>query len=242
VPRLSSQCYSDCMNAVRLNNKGPSEQTSPKQRYGGLRRGALVHMCENKFAPAVHAPARRELEVIDALAQPERRIGQANWRADLEAKKAIDLHARPSEAEVKQLDWTIGQVRKCARLMASVLPLFPRASHQRPPRRGRPTKVFDKATSWHAWQRSLWGFRCTKCLVFFGGRQHERPELGCEGFPERVAELLVSAPDHGHKLASTQVGDEPNPLFFCLACGAHSQHKIRSLATRCQPGSIRSGG
>eukprot|EP00959_Pyramimonas_sp_CCMP1952_P138292 2894223-Pyramimonas_sp.AAC.1 len=126
--------------------------------------------------------------------------------------------------------------------MASVLPLFPRASHQRPPKRGGPTRVFGQATSWHVWQRSLWGFRCTKCLVFFGRRQHERPELGCEGFPERVAELLVSAPDHGRKLASTQVGDEANPLFFCLACGAHSQRKIRSLATRCQPGSIRSGG
>eukprot|EP00959_Pyramimonas_sp_CCMP1952_P404369 8473503-Pyramimonas_sp.AAC.1 len=74
---------------------------SPKQRYGGLRRGALVHMCENKFAPAVHTPARRKLEVIDALAQPERRIGQANWRADLEAKKAIELHARPSDAEAR---------------------------------------------------------------------------------------------------------------------------------------------
>ncbi|CAK0857377.1 unnamed protein product [Prorocentrum cordatum] len=45
------------------------------------------------------------------------RIGQANWRADLEAKKAIGLHAHPSEAEAKQLDWTIDQMRKCARLM-----------------------------------------------------------------------------------------------------------------------------
>ncbi|CAK0901683.1 unnamed protein product [Prorocentrum cordatum] len=101
-------------------------------------------MCENKFAPAVHTPAHRKLEVIDELALPERRIGNANWRADLEAKKAIELHARPSEAEVFQVDVTIDQMRKCARLMASVLPLFPRAFHQRPPRRGRPTKVFDK--------------------------------------------------------------------------------------------------
>eukprot|EP00959_Pyramimonas_sp_CCMP1952_P162697 3401382-Pyramimonas_sp.AAC.1 len=99
------------MNAVKLHNKGPLEQTSPKQRYGGLRRGALAHMCETKFAPAVHAPARRKVELIDALAHPERRIGRANWRADLEAKKAIALHARPSEAEVKQLDWTTGQMR-----------------------------------------------------------------------------------------------------------------------------------
>ncbi|CAK0894769.1 unnamed protein product [Prorocentrum cordatum] len=218
VPRLAHECCSDCMNAVKLHNKGPLEQLSPKQRYGGLRRGALIHTCKNKFAPAVHAPAHRKLEVIDALAQPERRIGQANWRAYLEAKKAIELHARPSDAEAKQFDWTIDQLRKCARLMASALPLFPRATHQRSPRRVRPTKVFDKATSLHSWQRSLRGFRRTKCLVFSRGRQRERPELGCEGFLERVAELLVSAPDHGHKLASTQVGDEAAFAAVAKSC------------------------
>ncbi|CAK0841163.1 unnamed protein product [Prorocentrum cordatum] len=84
VPPLSRECYSDCMNAVKLHNKLASDQTSPKQRHGGLRRGALIHMRDNKFVPAVHTPAHRKMEVIDRPPQPERRASQANWRADRE--------------------------------------------------------------------------------------------------------------------------------------------------------------
>eukprot|EP00959_Pyramimonas_sp_CCMP1952_P439213 9194575-Pyramimonas_sp.AAC.2 len=81
------------------------------------------------------------MEVIDSLPQSERSFGLANWRADREAKQAIEIHPRPSETEVKQLDLTLEKVQRCARLMAEVLPLFPKASHQRPPRRPRPKKV-----------------------------------------------------------------------------------------------------
>eukprot|EP00959_Pyramimonas_sp_CCMP1952_P162940 3406619-Pyramimonas_sp.AAC.2 len=92
------------MTAAKLHNKLASDQISPKQRYGGLGRGALFHMLEDKSVPAVHTPAHRKMEVIDSLPQPERRVGQATWRADREAKQAIEIHPRPSDAESKQLD------------------------------------------------------------------------------------------------------------------------------------------
>eukprot|EP00959_Pyramimonas_sp_CCMP1952_P035169 736485-Pyramimonas_sp.AAC.1 len=56
-------------------------------------------MQANRYAPAVYTPAHRDLSVIDALPAPERWIGQANWRADSEAKQAILLHPRPAQAE-----------------------------------------------------------------------------------------------------------------------------------------------
>ena len=98
--------------------------------------------------------------------------------------------------------------------MASVLPCFPRVHHQRPPPRERPRKVLAEATSWHDWEPWLWGHRCSKCLVFFGGGLEDRPEVGCKGLSRSLAKLLSAAPDQGHKLASTQVGDEKLPLFF----------------------------
>eukprot|EP00959_Pyramimonas_sp_CCMP1952_P090404 1892496-Pyramimonas_sp.AAC.1 len=44
VPRHGAACYSDCMHAVRLHNSTPHQQLSHKDKYAGLRRGALPHM------------------------------------------------------------------------------------------------------------------------------------------------------------------------------------------------------
>ena len=234
-------CYSDCTNAVRLHNQSPVQQMSGNNMYGGLRRGALIHMKDNVYAPAVHTPAHRKLEDIDVLPLPERIIGHANWRSDVEAKRAIDLHPRPSDSETRVLKDALDSLQIVARLVAGVLLCFPRAEHQRPPRRERPRKVFDKPTAWHSWDQWLWGHRCSRCLVFYGGSLEERPEVGCQGLPPRVVELLVSAPEHGHKLATTQVGEEELPLFFCMVCGSHTQERIRKLALKCDP-VRRSGG
>ncbi|CAK0873817.1 unnamed protein product, partial [Prorocentrum cordatum] len=62
------------------------------------------------------------LEVIDALAQPERGIGQANWRADPEAKKAIELHAAFAAAAKSCLDCAEG-FTLCAALQSPALSL-----------------------------------------------------------------------------------------------------------------------
>eukprot|EP00959_Pyramimonas_sp_CCMP1952_P242521 5068926-Pyramimonas_sp.AAC.1 len=87
------------MNAVKLHSMEPSSQMSAKQRYGGLRRGALLYVRAREFAPAVHAPAHRKLEDIEQLPPPERWIGQASWRADREATGAFGLRRQALAAK-----------------------------------------------------------------------------------------------------------------------------------------------
>ena len=233
IPSYSGKaCYSDCMNAVNLHNMCARDQTDGKRRYGGLRRGSLLHI-RNEYAPAVHTPAHRKLVDIEQLAGLERWVGLANWRADVEAKQALALHPRPSEADSKKLDSSVKSLEMVARLAAAVLPLFPKAAHQRPPKRERKRKVFQTATGWHSWEPWLWGHRCASCLSFYGGDLAQRPEVGCGGFPERVRDLLVMAPQHGHVLASTQVESQAKPLLFCMVCGYFAQHRVCSLAEPC---------
>eukprot|EP00959_Pyramimonas_sp_CCMP1952_P119406 2496612-Pyramimonas_sp.AAC.1 len=60
----------DCMNVAELHDNNPSEHRSAKQRYGGMRRGALPHMRNNDYAPAARTPAHRKLEDIELLRPP----------------------------------------------------------------------------------------------------------------------------------------------------------------------------
>eukprot|EP00959_Pyramimonas_sp_CCMP1952_P058921 1230562-Pyramimonas_sp.AAC.1 len=126
-------------------------------------------MPNNEYAPAVHAPAHRKLEDIGALPAPDRWIGPANGRADREAKRALELHPRPSQAEEDDLKRSIQYLEMVARLAAAVSPIFHRAVHRRPPQRERVHMLFQKAAGWHAWGPWMRGHRCSSCLTFCSG-------------------------------------------------------------------------
>eukprot|EP00959_Pyramimonas_sp_CCMP1952_P303822 6358073-Pyramimonas_sp.AAC.1 len=91
------------------------------------------------------------------LDEPQRSIGRANRRADHEAKQAILLHPQASQNEWDDVKSSIERVEMVARSLANVLPLFPKATHTRPPRRAKKQRVFKRAGGWHTWDTWLWG-------------------------------------------------------------------------------------
>eukprot|EP00959_Pyramimonas_sp_CCMP1952_P354991 7436190-Pyramimonas_sp.AAC.1 len=109
-----------------MQNKRAREQICSKQGSGGLRRGALLHMHNSEYSPAVHTPAHRKLEDFKVAPAPGRWVGLANWRADREAKRALDLHPGPPQAEEGDLKRSIRGLEMVARLAAAVLPISPR--------------------------------------------------------------------------------------------------------------------
>eukprot|EP00959_Pyramimonas_sp_CCMP1952_P151538 3170593-Pyramimonas_sp.AAC.1 len=68
--------------------------------------------------------AHRSMQVIDELAEAEKRLALANRRADREAKNAARLRPAPRPSSLNDLELAEERALNFAKLAAAVLPLF----------------------------------------------------------------------------------------------------------------------
>ncbi|CAK0859257.1 unnamed protein product [Prorocentrum cordatum] len=145
--------------AIQTLERAAQAPDSGGHRPCGFQRVEVVSARQAADAPAsffdnVHGGGAQFLEALKfAHPSADRRIGQASWRADREAKGALDLRPQASAAEWQQLQRSIECLDRAAHLAELCYGILDHATPRGSGRKFQEAKAFYASAREHA---SLW--------------------------------------------------------------------------------------
>ncbi len=180
----------------------------------------------------------KEVKWIKAHRKEEQAIDQDDlWRikgnnaADEGARRAADLHPKPTAEEAARTEFYIKRFPLVARAVGLALELFPPAGgklKRRPPPANR-DQALERGC--HVWEAAPGGWRCELCRTRCGRakiplyRRHQK----CQGQREDI--VAHEYADRGHQIR-TAFGNPP--FVFCAKCGGTSLKRAYKLAEACR--------
>ena len=186
--------FGDCQGVVKSWARGSNNAKSSKQVYQEVLDGAKEHTDNGWIRSFKWVKAHQSLSAVESLGDEEKLYqARGNDAADKQADEAIKLHPQRSPAEERQLNTDMAHAKESCRVIAAVLPLWPRLARTGLRKTKEPGEIAAKeelkALTKHKWTKLPTGkWYCEGCLGTTRNSTLSEKRKGgtCPGRPDKL--------------------------------------------------------